>query len=253
MNVVGRLCLLRDDSLNVGDALVENLLESLGVLKLLLDPGDDRLSKLALLPLLDLALVTDPRVEHSLGLCGNGGPLLELKGLSLELGGLLGNLKQGLGDVNDATEVLDTLDALLDGRGVVGAGRVQDARDLLNLLVRIAAPGGPGILGDSPEDGQQRDGDNGLLVDDVELVANGRNAETGTGREDGGLGERTGSRHGHGLQDRLGLLLGVLLGQVRVVAGLGGDGGRECAERKRWADTGGADRAPSKTRGHDCR
>jgi hypothetical protein len=76
-------------TLNIGDALVENLLECLGVLKLLLDLGNDGLGKLLLLPLLDLALVADPRVENNLGLVGNGGLLLELESLGLELGGLL--------------------------------------------------------------------------------------------------------------------------------------------------------------------
>lgn len=76
-------------TLNVSDALVKNLLESLGVLELLLNLGNDGLGKLALLPLLDLALVADPRVEDRLGLGGDGSLLLELESLGLELGGLL--------------------------------------------------------------------------------------------------------------------------------------------------------------------
>lgn len=76
-------------TLNVGDALLQNLLKSLGVLELLLDLGNDRLSELLLLALLDLALVTDPGVEDGLGLGGQGGLLLELESLSLELGGFL--------------------------------------------------------------------------------------------------------------------------------------------------------------------
>jgi hypothetical protein len=76
-------------TLNVSDALVEDLLESLGVVELLLDLGDDRLGKLALLPLLNLALVADPRVEDGLGLSGDGRLLLELESLRLKLGGLL--------------------------------------------------------------------------------------------------------------------------------------------------------------------
>jgi hypothetical protein len=76
-------------TLNVSDALVKDRLERLGALELLLDLGDDGLGELALLPLLNLALVADPRVEDGLGLGGNGSPLLELKSLGLELGGLL--------------------------------------------------------------------------------------------------------------------------------------------------------------------
>lgn len=76
-------------TLNISNALLEDLLENLGVLKLLLDLADDGLSKLTLLALLNLALVTDPGLEDGLGLSGKGGALLELVGLSLELGGLL--------------------------------------------------------------------------------------------------------------------------------------------------------------------
>ena len=76
-------------TLNVSDALVKDLLEGLGVVELLLNLGDDGLGKLLLLPLLDLALVADPRVEDRLGLGGDGSLLLELESLGLELGGLL--------------------------------------------------------------------------------------------------------------------------------------------------------------------
>jgi hypothetical protein len=250
-------------TLNIGDALVEDLLEGLGVLKLLLDLGDDALGKLLLLPRLDLALVADPGVEDGLGLVGNGRLLLELKGLGLKLGGFLnkvsprrssgwschdpsalsylGNGEEVLGDVNDTAEVLDALDALLDSRGVVGTGRVQDAGDLVNLRLRIAGPGRPGVLGDGPEDGQQRERDDGFLVDDVELVADGEGAHTGGGGEDGGLGDGAVAGYGDRIEQRLRLLLGVL-GHVGLVAGrgdLGRDAGKG-AERERWAETGGA-------------
>lgn len=89
VDALGRLCLLSNDPLDVGDALVEDLLESLGVLELLLDLGDDGLGKLLLLPLLDLALITNPRVKDLPGLVGNGSLLLKLVSLSLELGGFL--------------------------------------------------------------------------------------------------------------------------------------------------------------------
>jgi hypothetical protein len=76
-------------------------------------------------------------------------------------------------------------------------------------------------------------------MDYVELVANGGDAQTGTGGEDSGLGEGAVAGDGDGVHDGLGLLLGVLLGHIRAVAGLDGDGGHG-AERERWAETGGA-------------
>lgn len=76
-------------TLNVRDTLLEDLLEDLGVLELLLDLGDDALRELLLLPLLDLALVPHPRVQHRLGLRGQRRLLLELVSLGLELGSFL--------------------------------------------------------------------------------------------------------------------------------------------------------------------
>lgn len=76
-------------TLNISHALLENLLQDLGVLQLLLDLGDDALGELPLLPLLDLALVPHPRIQDSLGLGSQRRLLLELIGLSLELGGFL--------------------------------------------------------------------------------------------------------------------------------------------------------------------
>lgn len=149
----------------------------------------------------------------------------------------LGNLEQGLGDVNDTAEVLDALDALLDGLGVVGAGAVQDARDLVDLLLGVVGPGGAGVLADGPEDGEQREGDDGLLVDDVQLVADGGDGQASAGGEDGGLGEGAVAGDGDGLHDALGLLLGVLLRGLE--AGLGGERWHG-AERKGRAETGGA-------------
>lgn len=77
-------------TLDLDDALLEDVLEVLGVLELLLDLGDDGGGELPLLSLLDLTLVADPGLQDGLGLGGNGSLLLELKGLGLELGGFLG-------------------------------------------------------------------------------------------------------------------------------------------------------------------
>lgn len=76
-------------TLNIGNALLENLLQNLGVLKLLLDLANDGLGKLTLLALLDLGLVADPGVKNLLGLGSESGALLELVGLGLQLGSFL--------------------------------------------------------------------------------------------------------------------------------------------------------------------
>lgn len=76
-------------TLDLLDALKQDLLKGLGVFKVLLDLGNDGLSKLLLLLLLDLGLVADPGVKDALGLLDKLSALLELKGLSLQLGGFL--------------------------------------------------------------------------------------------------------------------------------------------------------------------
>ena len=76
-------------TLNISNALLEDLLENLGVLEFLVDLADDGFGKLALFTLLDLTLIAHPGVEDLLGLGGEGGALLELVSLSLELGGFL--------------------------------------------------------------------------------------------------------------------------------------------------------------------
>jgi hypothetical protein len=76
-------------TLDISHALVEDLLEDLGVFQVLLDLGDDGLGELALLSLLDALLVADPRVQYGLGFGGKGSLLLQLVCLSLESGSLL--------------------------------------------------------------------------------------------------------------------------------------------------------------------
>lgn len=70
-------------TLDISNTLLEDLLEDLRVLELLLDLGDNRLSELPLLSLLDLALVSDPRVKNSLGLGSQSSLLLKLESLRL--------------------------------------------------------------------------------------------------------------------------------------------------------------------------
>lgn len=134
----------------------------------------------------------------------------------------LGNLEKALGDVDDTTEVLNALNALLHGIGVVLAGGIEDVLDLVGLVVGPLLVSGATVDGDTGVDGKQTQHDDGLLVDDVELVADGGDRDGGAGRQDGGLAQQAAA--GQGVQDALGLLLGG--GGVALLAGLqGGDHG----------------------------
>lgn len=248
------------------------MVKDLRVLKLRLDLGNDALGELLLLALLDLALVADPGVEHVLGLVGKSGLLLHLVSLSLELGGLLqyllaselrswhaaapsgelgtclGNSKEVLCDVNHTTEVLDVVDPALDGIGVVLPRRVQDVLDLVRVAVAEVLVHGPDIVVDSPVDGQKREKNDGLLVDDVDLVADGRDGDTGAGGEQADLAGQAVA--GQGIEDRVRGVLGIFLrdaggGLLVGAAGGGsveggGEGGRGRADREGWAGSGGA-------------
>lgn len=134
----------------------------------------------------------------------------------------LGHLEESLGDVNNATHLLNVLDAGLDGLGVVGTSGVEDVLDLLVLALSPGLVARATVLDETSPDSNQADGDDSLLVHDVVLIAEGVDGETGGGGENGGLAEQVAS--GESVDDALGLLLGLL---GRDVAGVADRGGRE--------------------------
>jgi hypothetical protein len=73
---------------------------------------------------------------------------------------------------------------------VVLAGRVEDTLHLLVLTLGPILVGGATVVSDGPEDGAEGQHDDGLLVDDVDLIADGGDGDTGAGGEDGGLGRQ---------------------------------------------------------------
>lgn len=252
-------------TLNVSNALLKDLVKDLGVLELLLDLGNDALGKLLLLADLDLALVANPGVKDSLGLGGEGGLLLHLVSLGLELGGLLfwalanvssasllylhipnmtclGDSEEVLGGLDDTTEVRDAADAALDGVGVVVTRSVQDVLDLVGVVLSELLVHGADVVVDTEVDGHEREEDNGLLVDDVELVADGGDGKTSTGGENANLGGDAVT--GEGVQDGLCGLLGLLLRDLGVLLARGGgregEGGRGGAEGDGRAGPDGA-------------
>lgn len=101
---------LGDDALDVGNGLVEDLLEGLGVLELLANLGNDGVGELLLLTGLDGTLVADPGVEDGLGLVGEVDLLLELVSLGLELGGFLSTACQYRCDIRMFQQSCSTLE-----------------------------------------------------------------------------------------------------------------------------------------------
>ena len=192
-----------------------------------MDLADDGLGKLTLLALLNLTLVAHPRVKNLLGLRSKGSALLELVSLSLKLSGFLlhsqqlnsttysipslcylGDRKELLGNVNNTGELVDVVHTLLNSAGVVVTGSVQDVLVLLNLALSPLAVSGTTILANGSENAEKTEGGNGFLVQDVELVADGGDGDTGSGGKDGSLGNQGVARKR--VEDRLSLLLGVL-------------------------------------------
>lgn len=83
---------------NLSNGTEQNVLLGLLVRKGLEDLVNDGLAELSLLTLLLLLLMTSPRVQDGLELGGKGDLLLEGEGLSLELGGLLWQMKEAEGE-----------------------------------------------------------------------------------------------------------------------------------------------------------
>lgn len=120
---------------------------------------------------------------------------------------------------------------------MVGTGSVQNASNLLVLTLSPLAVHGASVFDDGTPDAQQAESDDGLLVDNIVLVAEGVDGQAGGGGQDGGLGDERVA--GQGVDDGLGLLLGVLGGDVgRVTGGSEGGDGRESSGRNRWPQTG---------------
>lgn len=140
----------------------------------------------------------------------------------------LGNLEQSLGDVDNAGHLLNVLDTGLDSLGVVGTGAVKDVLDLLVLGLSPFLVAGATVLDESSPDGEQADGNDGLLVHDIVLIAEGVDAETGGAAEESGLAEQVVA--GERVEDALGLLLGLLSRHVaRVADSGGGESGKRSA------------------------
>jgi hypothetical protein len=78
-------------TLNIGNALLQDLLKDFGVLKFLLYLGDNAFRQFLLLTDLYLALISDPRIKNCLGFRGKSGGLLKLVCFGFKLGCFLTN------------------------------------------------------------------------------------------------------------------------------------------------------------------
>lgn len=130
---------------------------------------------------------------------------------------------------------------------MVGTGAVEDVLDLLVLSLGPGGVAGTTVLDEATPDGQKAEGDDGLLVHDIVLAGEGVDAETGGGAEDGGLAEQAVA--GDGIDDALGLLLGLLGGHVAVVADSGGRDGREGAAADDGSEEGSCACSSGRVRG----
>ncbi len=90
---------------------------------------------------------------------------------------------------------------------MVDTSGVQDTLYLVVLSLRPLRVHGTTKLDQGAPDTEQTEGDDGFLVDDIVLAADGVDGETGGGGEDGGFGDErvTGQR----VDDGLGLHLGL--------------------------------------------
>lgn len=147
-------------------------------------------------------------------------------------------MEEALGDLDNAAHLLDVGNAGLDGLGVVGTGTVEDVLDLVVLRLGPLLVGRATVLDQATPDGEKADSDDGLLVHDVVLVAETVNGETGGAAQDGGLAKQavTGER----INDALGLLLGLLGGDIALVSRGGGGDGRDGSASEGRSEEGSA-------------
>jgi hypothetical protein len=80
---------LAPHTLNISNALLQYLLKNLGVLKLLLNLGDNALGELFLLADLDLSLISNPRIENCFSFRSKRRRLLKLVRFGFELSSFL--------------------------------------------------------------------------------------------------------------------------------------------------------------------
>lgn len=127
---------------------------------------------------------------------------------------------------------------------MVLARSVQDVQDLVRVVVGELLVHGSNVGVHSPVDGQEGEEDDGLLVDDIELVADSRDGETGAGAQDSDLGGNAVA--GKLVEDGLSGLFRLLLwdrGLFEARGGGsegGGERGRGGADREGRASAGGA-------------
>lgn len=80
---------MKSRTFNVGNTLLQDLLQDLGVLKLLFDFGNDSICQLFLLSDLYLTFISYPGIKDRLGLGSKGRFLFKFKGLGFKLGRFL--------------------------------------------------------------------------------------------------------------------------------------------------------------------
>jgi hypothetical protein len=132
---------------------------------------------------------------------------------------------------------------------VVGAGAVENVADAVVVTLGPLLEHGGTILDNTSPNGEQADSDDGLLVHDIVLVAEGVDAEAGGTTEKRALGDDVVT--GEGLDDALSLLLRLLGGHVARVAD--GGGRAECGESSASdgrSEEGSAGSASRQTRSH---
>lgn len=149
----------------------------------------------------------------------------------------LGNGEERLGDVDDAAHLRNIVDPVLDGLGVVGASGVQDVPDPVVVGLRPFLIHRTTELDQRSPDAQKSEGNDGLLVDDVVLIADGVDGQTGGGGKDSALGDEGAT--GKSIDEGLRLSLGIDLRLRDVGRGSGGD--KRADGRKRSRSDGGAE------------
>jgi hypothetical protein len=86
----------------------------------------------------------------------------------------LRDLEQRFGNIDNIAHLADGLNTVLDGLCMIDPSRVQDIADLVDLTLGPLLVHRPSVFGDGHKGREQAEGNDSLLVHDIELVRDGR-------------------------------------------------------------------------------
>ena len=104
------------------------------------------------------------------------------------------DLEEVLRHINHTAQLFDVIDSVLYSFRMALPCRVQDAFHLADLSISPLAVHWPAVSSNRPKNAQSAKHDDRLFIDNIDLVADGKNGQGGARGQNGGFGDERGSR-----------------------------------------------------------